>query len=117
MANSRVGQRYRKYLWDPSEAVVPRKTASRFRQVSTIIKCAQFHGLPKHRRLPQITTAAITTKRRSSQQKHRCLTSENDLVNFVSHFGVLYGGMSSVLGRNVRLLYLCCLHCVTIRLV
>ena len=31
----------------------------------------------------------------------RCLASENDLVNFVSHYGVLYGGMSSVLGRNV----------------
>jgi len=31
----------------------------------------------------------------------RCLTSENDLVNFVSHYGVLYGGMSSVLGCNV----------------
>ena len=31
----------------------------------------------------------------------RCLASENDLVSFVSHYSVLYGGMSSVLGRNV----------------
>jgi len=31
----------------------------------------------------------------------RCLASENDLVSFVSHYSVLYGGMSSNLGRNV----------------
>jgi len=32
----------------------------------------------------------------------RCLASENDLVSFVSHYSVLYGGMSSsILGRNV----------------
>jgi len=30
----------------------------------------------------------------------RCLTSESDLVNFVSHYDVLYGRMSSVLGCN-----------------
>jgi len=29
------------------------------------------------------------------------LASENDLVSFVSHYGVLYGGISSVLGLNV----------------
>ena len=31
----------------------------------------------------------------------RCLASENDLVSFVSHYSVLYGGMSSILGRDV----------------
>jgi len=31
----------------------------------------------------------------------RCLASENDLVSFVSHYSVLYGGISSILGRSV----------------
>jgi len=30
-----------------------------------------------------------------------CLASENDLVSFVSHYDVLYGGMSFILGRTV----------------
>jgi len=42
----------------------------------------------------------LTCKRSMSFIK-RCLASENDLVSVVSHYSVLYGGMSSILGRSV----------------
>jgi len=31
----------------------------------------------------------------------RCLCPESDVVKFIAHYGVLYGGMASGIGQNV----------------